>query len=61
MRCCIGGANEQMVTLQVVTQFYPSEGFRTVEKNFTIAFFLPFKFQVRLSPAHNVLSTSKPL
>ena len=30
----------------MATLFYPSEGFRTVEKNFTIAFFLPFDFQV---------------
>ena len=29
----------------MVTQFYPSEGFRTVDKNFTVAFFLPFDYQ----------------
>ncbi len=34
----------------MVTLFYPSEGFRTAEKNFTIAFFLPFEFQACCAP-----------
>lgn len=34
------------MTTPVATQFYPEEGFRQTQKNFTVAFFLPFDFQV---------------
>lgn len=34
------------MTSPVVTQFYPEAEFRQAEKNFTIAFFLPFDYQV---------------
>ena len=34
------------MTTPVATQFFPTEEFRQAEKNFTVSFFLPFKFQV---------------
>jgi len=33
------------MTAPVAAQFFPEEGFRTAEKNFTVAFFLPFAYQ----------------
>lgn len=40
------------MTSPVLSQFYPEEGFRQTEKNFTVAFFVPFDFQVCTHAPH---------
>lgn len=35
------------MTAPVVTMFRPEEGFRSAQKDFTVAFYLPCKYQVR--------------